>query len=126
MYNIKKEKIKVYISSPYTNGDKLENVQRQMDVTDELMNNGFYPFTPLYSHFQHTYKPRLYEDWINVDLMWVEVCDCFLRIIPIINGKELISKGADMEEAEAKKLDIPIFYSVKDLIKYYKNKKSEN
>lgn len=53
MYNIKDKRIKVYISSPYTNGDQLENTRRQMDITDELMNGGFYPFTPLYSHFQH-------------------------------------------------------------------------
>jgi hypothetical protein len=124
MYNIKEERIKVYISSPYTNGDQLENTRRQMDLTDELMNEGFYPFTPLYSHFQHKYKPRAYEDWIDVDLVWVEVCDCFLRIKPIVNGKEILSKGADIEEAEAKKLGIPIFYSIKDLVGYYK--KGEN
>lgn len=120
MYNIKNKRIKVYISSPYTYGNKLENVKRQMDITDELMNSGFYPFTPLYSHYQHTYKPRPYEDWIDVDLVWVEVCDCLLRIIPVIDGKELESKGADIEEAEAKRLKKPIFYYIKDLIEYYK------
>lgn len=85
-------------------------------------------FTPLrlYIHTFNIYKPRSYEDWIDFDLVWIEVCDCFLRIIPIIDGKELLSKGADMEEEEAKKLGIPIFYSVKDLIEYYKNKKGEN
>lgn len=120
MNNIKKKKIKVYISSPYSLGDKLENVKRQIKITDILFDNGFYPFTPLYSHYQNEYKQRDWEEWIDYDLVWVGVCDCLLRIKPIINGEELKSNGSDAEEFEAKRLNKPIFYSIEELINYYK------
>lgn len=105
--------IKVYISSPYTIGDVAVNVKLQIDTVDILMNYGFLPFAPLYSHFQHMYHPRPYQDWINIDLEWVSVCDAILRI-----GGE--SKGADCEVNHAKFLNIPVFYSIKELCEYYK------
>lgn len=96
---------KVYIASPYTKGDIAVNVKRQMDVANELMNKGFAPFVPLYSHFQHMMHPRPYIDWIEIDLEWVKVCDCVLRL-------EGESAGADGEVAFAKELGIPVYYSL--------------
>ena len=103
--------IKVYIASPYTLGDVAVNVKRQLDVSDELMTLGFAPFAPLYSHFQHMAHPRPYTDWIKIDLEWVIVCDCVLRL----DGE---SKGADGEVEFAKKLGKPVFYSIKELLDY--------
>ena len=104
--------IKVYIASPYTLGDIAVNVKRQIDAVDELMNYGFAPFAPLYSHFQHMVHPRPYEDWVDVDLEWVKVCDCVLRL----DGE---SKGADGEVNLAQTMGKPIFYSVEDVAIYY-------
>ena len=109
--------IKVYIASPYTKGDVAVNVKRQLDMFDELMNEGFAPFAPLYSHFQHMVHPRPYEDWIKIDLVWVKACDCLLRL----DGE---SSGADGEVEYAKTLGLPVFYSVEDLCKHYENNKS--
>ena len=109
--------IKVYIASPYTIGDVAVNVKRQLDCADELMTAGFAPFAPLYSHFQHMAHPRPYTDWIEIDLVWVEVCDCVLRL----DGE---SKGADGEVNHALKLNKPIFHSLEELIKYYTYQKS--
>jgi len=103
--------IKVYIASPYTLGDKAVNVKRQIDTVDELMNHGFAPFAPLYSHFQHMVHPREYEDWIAVDLEWVSVCNCVLRL----DGE---SSGADIEVNHANSLGIPVFYSLEELYNY--------
>lgn len=100
---------KVYIASPYTKGDVAVNVKLQIDTVDILMNNGFAPFAPLYSHFQHMVHPRPYEDWAEIDMEWVRVCNAVLRI----GGESL---GADAEVALAKELDIPVFYSVDELI----------
>lgn len=102
--------IKVYIASPYTKGDIAVNVKRQIDAVDQLMNLGFAPFAPLYSHFQHIVHPRPYQDWLAVDLEWVEVCDCVLRL----DGE---SAGADAEVAKAQSLSIPVFYSIEELLK---------
>jgi len=105
--------IKVYIASPYTLGDVAINVKRQMDMADQLMNLGFAPFVPLYSHFQHMAHPRPYADWIKLDLEWVEVCDCVLRL----SGE---SSGADGEVLYARELNKNIFYSLDALTLYYK------
>lgn len=106
--------IKVYIASPYTLGDVAVNVKRQIDCADELMNIGFLPFAPLYSHFQHMIHPRPYEDWIQIDLEWVEVCDCVLRL-------EGESHGADGEVLYAKQLGKPVFKSIEKLKEHYKH-----
>jgi len=113
------KKIKVYIASPYTLGDVAVNVKLQIDTADILMDEGFSPFVPLYSHFQHMAHPRVYTDWIENDLIWVEVCDCLLRL-----GGE--SKGADDEVKYAEKLGLPVFYSIKDLCEYYDLKEQIN
>jgi len=105
--------IKVYIASPYTIGDCAINVRRQIDAANELMNNGFAPFVPLYSHFQHMIHPRPYQDWVDIDLVWVESCDALLRL----DGE---SKGADGEVDHALKHNIPVFNSIEQLIKFYK------
>lgn len=104
--------IKVYIASPYTKGDVAVNVKMQLDCANDLMDLGFAPFAPLYSHFQHMAHPRPYQDWINIDLVWVEVCDCVLRL-----GGE--STGADGEVELAYKLGKPVFYSLAKLKDFY-------
>jgi hypothetical protein len=101
---------KVYIASPYTKGDVAVNVKKSMDMANELMDLGYAPFAPLYSHFQHMLHPRPYFSWLKIDLEWVNVCDCVLRM-------EGESTGADGEVDYAKKLSIPVYYSVSELLK---------
>jgi hypothetical protein len=107
-------KPKVYIASPYTIGDVAVNVKNQMEMADKLMDLEFAPFVPLYSHFQHMAHPRPYEDWIEIDLEWLKVCDCLLRL----PGE---SKVADKEVNEMLAMGKPVFYKIIDLINYYEN-----
>jgi hypothetical protein len=104
--------VKVYIASPYTIGDTAINVRRQIDAVDQLMDMGFAPFAPLYSHFQHLVHPRRYEDWLLIDLEWVKACDCVLRL-------EGESAGADTEVETAEMYSKPVFYSFEELKAYY-------
>jgi len=104
--------IKVYIASPYTIGDVAVNVKTQIDCANELMNLGFAPFVPLYSHFQHMVHPRPYQDWIKLDNEWVLACDAVLRL-------EGQSSGADGEVKLAKENNIPVFYSIDQLVDFY-------
>lgn len=102
------KKLKVYIASPYTKGDMAVNVKNQIDCVDVLMSLGVVPFAPLYSHFQHMVHPRPYQDWIDIDLEWVSVCDCLLRL----PGESI---GADNEIDIARVLGKPVFFSIEDL-----------
>jgi len=108
-----KKKIKVYIASPYTLGDHLENVNVQMDMYSELMDLGFLAFAPLYSHYINERHPKSYDAWMEVDYEWIAVCDCVLRL----PGE---SVGADLEDEYARKIGIPVFYSLEELITWQK------
>jgi len=101
--------MKIYIASPYTNGNQAENVRAQLDVFHLLLKAGYIPFAPLLSHFVEIVHPHLYDDWMVYDLAWLSVCDGVLRL----PGE---SPGADVEVEHAKKLNIPVFYSINDLI----------
>jgi len=104
--------IKVYIASPYSNGDKEQNVALQLMVFEYLANHGYAPYAPLWSHFQNLVYQRPWEDWMRLDKEWVKMCDCVLRL-------EGESRGADIEVALAKRKAKPVFYSERELINYY-------
>jgi hypothetical protein len=108
---------KVYIASPYTKGDVAVNVKAQIDAFAKLMDAGYAPFAPLYSHFQHMAHPRPYENWLKLDLEWIPVCDALLRL----PGE---SSGADIEVELAKKLGKPVYYSIEELIENKHNIKT--
>ena len=40
----------VFIASPYTLGDVMDNVKKSMEIGDALMSLGFTPFVPLLFH----------------------------------------------------------------------------
>lgn len=108
--------IRVYIASPYTDGNQAENVRDSLIVADELLRSGFFPFASLLSHFWHILFPQNYATWLEYDITWMLVCDCVLRV----PGE---SKGADHEVHLAEKEGIPVFYNIKDIKKYYESPK---
>jgi hypothetical protein len=99
---------KVFVSGPYTLGDVAVNVKNAMDVGNDLINMGYYPFVPHLSHFMHMANPQPYETWLFLDLKFLECCDARIRI-----GGE--SNGADKEVAHARKLGIPVYFNLWDL-----------
>ena len=106
--------IKVYIASPYSNGDQAASVNCQIQAANELMDCGFAPFTPLLFHFHHLVFQRSYDDWLKLDMVWLEQCDCVLRL-PII----MKSKGVELEIKKARELNIPVFDDIKELDLFY-------
>lgn len=103
------DKLKVFISSPYTVGDQGENVRKQMDMFDQLYQSQYIPFAPLLYHFQHIVHPLGYEQWMEMDFAMLEVCDIVLRL----PGE---SSGADREVDFAKEKGIPVVTSFYDLL----------
>ena len=99
---------RIFISGPYTIGDVAINVRNAMNIANELINLGYAPYCPHLTHFLHMNNPQEYEKWLELDRIYLEVCDALLRI----PGK---SNGADLEVEHAKKFGIPIFYSIKEL-----------
>lgn len=99
----------IYVSGPYTKGDPCENTHNAIVAANKLMDAGFIPFVPHLSHFWHTMSPRPYADWMKIDMAFLPTCKAFLRL----PGE---SKGADLEEAEAKRQAMNIYYSIEELI----------
>lgn len=116
----KYNKIRVYIASPYSHGDKIENVNRQLDVSHTLLRLGFAPYTPLLTHFQQE-RWNMHEDLImDLDINYLLICHAVLRLKPFDkNGIEIPSPGADLEEKIAKLHHIPVYYSIEELCKAY-------
>jgi hypothetical protein len=115
--------VKIYIASPYSIGDKQENVNLQLDVAAELLKRGYAPYTPLLTHYQHMRHPREEQDWLKLDFEFLSLCDMLFRIKPIVDGKEVPSSGADAEENLARSLNIPVFTfnSLQELILFLDN-----
>jgi len=107
------ERVKVYIASPYSNGDKEDNVQLQMDATYQLLIMGFNPYMPTYNHFIQKRHPDIDNNfpWLEIDKQWLKECNILIRLHPKDNlDVEIPSPGADEEEAYAKELGIPVFH----------------
>lgn len=102
-------RLRVYVASPYTQGDVAANVAAAMDAADTLIRAGFAPFVPHLSHFQHMMHPHPYDTWIALDLCWLEVCDALVRL----PGP---SAGADAEVEWCVVHGVPVFDSVRALI----------
>ena len=101
--------IRVYIASPYRIGDKPENVLRSFRVGNELLDKGFYPYCPLYSHYLDEMQPREESKWMEIDEVWLLQCDYLLRL----SGE---STGADHEVKFAMQHGIPVVYDINEII----------
>ena len=99
----------IYIASPYTIGDKMANVNVQIDAANVLMDNGICPILPLLSYFQHRKHPRPYEDWLEIDFEKVRRCDGVLRL----PGK---SDGANREVRLAYEIGKPVYFRIEEAI----------
>jgi len=118
---------KIYIASPYTLGGQAQNVRRQIDAGDVLMDFGYAPYTPLLFHFLELVHPRPEHEMLALKLEYLKVCDAVFRIIPMDKNDDIIiSKGADLEEQTADDNLIPVFtfFSV-DSIRDILNTKSK-
>ncbi len=104
----KGKNIVVYIACPYTLGNVAVNVHNAFKVADKLVELGYIPYIPIWTHFWHLVSPHPYEFWTELDDELLSRCDCVLRIA----GE---SRGADAEVTLAQNLGIPVFYNIDDL-----------
>ena len=79
------------------------------------------PVAPLWSHFQHTIFPRVYEDWIAYDQAMLHLYDACLRLTaehPATGYRQHDSTGADNEVKTFQSLGKPVFYSLEELYQW--------
>jgi hypothetical protein len=115
-------KDKCYLASPYSNGNKLDLVKLQIDAFHVLMDLGFYPIAPLLSHYINEVRNRDWKEWLEYDLQTIQDCQMLVRLHPKDEtGLEIPSKGADMEEVEAKRLGLKFydFNSIEEMKEFF-------
>ncbi len=104
---------RIYISGPLTSsGNERENVDAAIVVTRQLIEAGFAPFCPHLSLQVDPTAEYSHATWMQVDLPWVDVSDAMIRL----PGE---SVGADIEEAHAATIGVPVFRSVAELVKHF-------
>lgn len=114
--------IRVYVAGPLRIGNLAANIQKATDVAYRLAKLGYAPFVPHLScyfdgcdqFYRHPDESSIAaaipqaenrlnaDEWIRIDLAWVEAADVLVRI----RGE---SVGADAEVAEAERLHLPVF-----------------
>lgn len=100
----------VYLAGPYSSPDPVKNVDRVIDLADQLLSEGIVvPYVPHLTHLWHQRRPRRLEEWYSYDLVILARCDAVLRL----SGE---SEGADREVRFAKEHGLPIFESVSELV----------
>lgn len=99
---------RIYIAGPITHGDRLANVREAIEVFHELRDMGYNPFCPHLSHFANEVKQREYEDWMEADFDWIDVCPAMYRMREV-KGVPTPSSGADREVALAARLGRTLF-----------------
>jgi hypothetical protein len=106
----------IYVSGPFTKGDRTVNVRNAMIAGKELMAKGHFPFVPHLSFFFDLMFPHSWDHWMEFDLNFLDKCDALVRL----PGE---SKGADIEVHHAQLQDIEVFYSTKEVPKCTGQKK---
>ena len=97
----------VYVAGPYSSYP-IYGMRNAILAADEVLDLGMFPHVPHFTGLWDMVAPKPYEDWLELDLEMLRVCDVVLRI----PGE---SSGADGEIEHAVELGIPIVYSIDEL-----------
>jgi len=106
---------KIYVASPYTQGDVAANVRRASEAANKLADLGFAPYVPHACHFWHMMFPKPYDFWLELDKQFLPCCNAVLRL----PGP---SAGADKEVMLAKDLGLPVFHQIEELAEHFNNR----
>lgn len=116
---MKNDMKRVYVAGPYSADnvlDVLKNIGRGEKACAELFSLGFAPFCPWHDK---SYVIDRFDDQFTIQqfydysISWMEVSDA-IYVLP--NSEN--SKGVQAEICRAQELNIPIFYSTEDLLKW--------
>lgn len=99
---------KVYVAGPISQGNREQNVNNAMIAAAELIRRGYAPLVPQLTHYMDPAGLLPHSTWMEVDLPWVAVADCVLRL----PGP---SRGADLEVEFAKERSIRIVHAISAL-----------
>jgi len=100
----------VYVAGPYSKGSIGENIHFAVRAANALRREGYAVIVPHSTIIEDIVSPHMYESWLYHALQLVTCCDVICRIV----GE---SPGADVEVRLARKLGIPVYYNIEELIR---------
>jgi hypothetical protein len=108
-------KLKIYVAGPYSapsEEEREQNTRRAIEAGLALFKLGHTPFIPHLTHYVDLHAHRTgvvmsWDDYIRLDLEWLDVCDALLYLGP--------SKGADIELQYALKTGKRVFQSLSEI-----------
>jgi len=111
---------KIYIAGAYSSDNVigvLNNIRNGIRLSTEVFLLGFFPFCPFTDFNFHLMlrdnESISVDDYYKYSMAWLKVSDALL--VGSWPGCEY-SKGTKAEIEEAKRLKIPIYFSLQDLI----------
>lgn len=114
-----KSKIKVYVAGPYS-GDNvlsvLKNIGKGEKTCAKLFKMGFAPFCPWHDKsyiIDNPYTDFSVEDFREASMAWLKASD-----IVLVTRLREDSQGTMAEIKEAEIEEIPVVYSIDDLVEY--------
>lgn len=108
---------RVYVAGPISKGNLQENIDKAARAGVSLLTSGFAVYIP---HLSALIEPDAlvgtprYEEWLENDFAWIEKSDAVLRL----DGE---SAGADREVAYARDRGVLTFYSVDDIVSWFRD-----
>lgn len=115
----RRNRVRVYIAGPMTNGSgrffNMAKINEAIKVYFTLIKLGFVPHCPQLTVFGEFMSPNdvSYEQWLELDRCYIDDTDVVLRI-------EGDSKGADRECEYARHYGKPIIYGLDSFLAKYK------
>jgi hypothetical protein len=104
----------VYVAGAISSDNLLksfDNIRKGIKLSVEVLKAGFAPFSP-FIDFQFSFvEPISLQEYYDYSLSWLCKADAMI----LVPGWEN-SKGTLAEIARAEELDIPVYYSMEELI----------
>jgi len=109
----------IYVAGKYnakTDGERLKNTNKAIDTGIEIINKGHYAHIPHLTHWiekrmdYNGEEPRENSYWYDFDNKIMPKMEGFIKI-----SQDGESKGADMEELLAKKLNLKMFKTLEEI-----------
>ena len=119
---------KIYVAGAYSDDNVLgvlKNIGRGEEYTAKLFMHGFAPFTPWHDkdfvsrNWRLDFTVKMFYDY---SMEWLRCSDAVF-VLPNCKGLKdwEDSQGTKAEIEEAKRIEIPVFFEMHDLLEYYKN-----
>lgn len=108
-------RLRVYLASPMSQGDPLENIHSALRLGRQMIRDGLAPYLPQLDAYMMWWDPADLEMLLDWDFAWIAASEAIFRMPGA-------SAGADREVALAKAAGLPVFTDYASLLFYSRHR----